>query len=76
LSSGAVTTTSANDLIFGAGVSDNTVTTAGAGFSSRSLSYGNVTEDRVAGPMGSYVATATHNGNKWGMQVVAFRAAQ
>ncbi len=73
LNSGPVTTTSANDLIFGAGVSDNTVTAAGAGFKSRDFAYGNITEDLTGVLPGSYAATATHVGNYWGMQVVAFR---
>jgi hypothetical protein len=76
LNSGAAITTSPNDLIFGAGVSDNSVTTAGSGFSSRDMAYGNITEDRIATSIGSYSATATHNGLLWGMQLVAFRAAQ
>jgi len=76
LNSGTATTTSANDLIFGAGVSDNAVTAAGSGFASRDLAYGNITEDRIAGSVGSYAATATHNGSIWGIQMVAFRAAQ
>jgi chitodextrinase len=76
LNSGAATTTSANDLIFGAGVSDNYVTAAGTGFVARDLAFGNITEDRIAGSIGSYAATATHNGQMWGMQMVAFRAAQ
>jgi chitodextrinase len=76
MNSGSATTTSANDLIFGAGVSDNNVNAAGSGFISRDLAYGNITEDRTAATIGSYAATATHNGQKWGMQMVAFRAAQ
>src|ERR1700675_1300709 len=76
LNSGAAVTTSPNDLIFGAGVSDNSVTAAGSGFTSRELAYGNITEDHIATTIGSYSATATHNGRLWGMQVVAFRAAQ
>jgi chitodextrinase len=75
LNSGTATTTSANDLIFGAGVSDNVVTAAGLGFTSRDMAYGNITEDKVAGSTGSYSATATQGGNMWGMQMVAFRAA-
>jgi chitodextrinase len=73
LNSGTVTTTSTNDLIYGAGVSDNTVTAAGSGFSARDLSFGNIVEDRVATSAGTVSATATHNGYMWGMQVVAFR---
>ena len=76
LNSGPATTTSANDLVFGAGVSDNTVTAAGSGFVSRDLAYGNITEDRSAATAGPCSATATHNGKMWGMQMVAFRAAQ
>jgi chitodextrinase len=75
LNSGTATTTSANDLIFGAGVSDNVVTAAGSGLASRDMAYGNITEDRSAASVGSYSATATHSGNMWGMQMVAFRAA-
>lgn len=76
LNSGSVTTTSPNDLVFGAGVSDDSVTAGGSGFSVRDLSYGNITEDKIATSAGSYAATATHSGNRWAMQVVAFRAAQ
>jgi chitodextrinase len=76
LNSGAAITTSPNDLIFGAGVSDNSVTAAGSGFTSRDLAYGNITEDHIATSIGSYSATATHNGQMWGMQIVAFRSAQ
>jgi hypothetical protein len=75
LNSGNVTTTSPNDLLFGAGVSDDMVTAAGAGFAPRDMTYGNITEDEVASSTGSYSATATHRGNTWAMQVVAFRAA-
>jgi chitodextrinase len=74
LNSGTVTTTSVNDLIFGAGVSDMTVTAAGTGFTARDTAYGNITEDRAASTIGSYAATGTHNGSLWGMQVVAFRS--
>ncbi len=76
LNSGTATTTGANDLIFGAGVSDNVVTAPGSGFIPHDLAYGNITEDRTAGSAGSYAATATHNGKLWGMQMVAFRPAQ
>src|SRR5579871_2702174 len=75
LNSGAATTTSANDLLFAAGVSDNIVTNVGSGFTLRDLSYGNITEDKIAASTGSYSATATHNGQQWGMQMVAFRPA-
>jgi hypothetical protein len=74
LNSGTVSTTSSNDLIFGAGVSDSSATAAGSGFTARDTAYGNITEDRVASTIGSYAATASHNGTSWGMQVVAFRS--
>ena len=46
MSSGAVSTTSANDLLFAAGASANTVTTPGTGFTARLTGSGNLTEDR------------------------------
>ena len=75
MSSGAVTTTQANDLLFAAGASDDTVTTAGAGFTKRLTGFANLTEDRVVTSTGSYEGTATQNGAAWAMQLVAFRAA-
>ena len=75
MSSGAVNATSANDLLFAAGASANTVTTPGTGFSARLTSFGNLTEDRLASTTGSYAGTATQNGTAWVMQLVAFRAA-
>jgi chitodextrinase len=75
INSGSATTTSPNDLIFGAGVSDMSVTAVGPGFTGRSLAFGNVTEDESATAAGSYAATATHDGIVWEMQMVAFRAA-
>jgi chitodextrinase len=75
LNSGSVTTSGSNELIFGAAVSDNTVTTAGAGFMARNTAFGNLTEDQIANTIGSYSATAAHNGGIWALQVVAFRPA-
>jgi outer membrane protein assembly factor BamB len=75
MSSGAVTTTQANDLLFAAGVSTVSVTTAGTGFTKRLTGFDNLTEDRVVTTTGSYAGTATQNGTAWAMQLVAFRAA-
>ena len=75
MSSGAVTTTQANDLLFAAGASDNTVTTPGTGFTARLTASGNLTEDRVVTTTGSYAGTATQNGTTWVMQLLALRAA-
>ncbi|MET0779390.1 MAG: PQQ-dependent sugar dehydrogenase, partial [Candidatus Saccharimonadales bacterium] len=74
MSSGNATTTNSNDLIFGGGGSKNTVTGAGAGFTSRISTYGNRTEDRNVTSAGSYAATATQNSNLWVMEMAAFRA--
>jgi outer membrane protein assembly factor BamB len=74
MSSGAVSTTNASDLLFGAGASMNAVTAAGTGFTTRSSAFDNRTEDRVVTSTGSYAATATQNSNAWVMQLVAFRA--
>jgi hypothetical protein len=75
MSSGAVLTTDADDLLFGAGVSGNSVTAAGSGFNSRTTAYGNITEDRTPAATGLFSATASQNGSTWGMQIVAFRPA-
>jgi len=72
MSSGAVTTTQANDLLFAAGASDNTVT-QGTGFTTRLTGFGNLTEDRVVTTTGSYAGTANQNGSTWVMQLLAFR---
>jgi hypothetical protein len=74
MSSGPVTTTNANDLLFGAGASRNSVTQAGSGWTTRSTASGNRTEDRNVTTTGSYAATATQNSNAWVMQLVAFKA--
>ena len=75
MNSGSSTTSNANDLIFGAGASSNTVTAAGPGFTSRLTNFGNRTEDKSVTSAGSYNATATQNGNRWVMHMVAFRTA-
>src|SRR4029077_4835862 len=75
MSSGAVTTTTANDLLFAAGASDITVTAPGTGFTRRLTGWDNMTEDRLVTSTGSYAGTATQNGTAWVMQLVAFRVA-
>jgi glucose/arabinose dehydrogenase/PKD repeat protein len=74
MSSGAVTTGNAADLLFAAGASASTVTATGAGYTTRSTSFGNRTMDRNVTAAGSYSATATQNGTAWVMQLVAFKA--
>ncbi len=75
LNSGSAPTSYATDLIFAGGVSAATVTAAGSGFTARSKSEGNMTEDRVVTAVGSYSATATNSSGAWGMQMVAFKGA-
>ncbi len=73
MSTGAVTTTTAGDVLYAAGASNATVTAAGSGWRTRSTAFGNRTQDRLAGAPGAYTATATQNSNRWVMQIVAFR---
>lgn len=75
LDSGVVTTTQADDLIFGAGASEGAVEAGGEGFTVRSTDEGNLTEDKTVTGAGSYSATATHGGGKWVMHAAAFKAA-
>ena len=74
MSSGSATTTSANDLIFGAGTSGSNVNQTGTGFTTRSASFGSRTEDKNVTATGSYSATANQTGNTWVMHMVAFKA--
>ncbi len=47
MTSGAVTTTYPSDLLFGSGGSNGAVTAAGTGFTTRAMTFGNITEDRL-----------------------------
>jgi hypothetical protein len=75
MNSGSVATTNANDVIFGAGASSGIVNQVGTGFTSRSASFGNRTEDKNVTAVGPYDATASQdgNGNAWVMHMVAFK---
>ena len=73
--SGSATTTSSNELIFGAGNSAHHFTAAGSGFTSRVINiYGSIGEDEVVGSSNSYNATATNSAGAWVMQMAAFKA--
>jgi glucose/arabinose dehydrogenase len=74
MSSGQLTTTNANDLLFGTAASTNKVTGIGSGYTGRTNSFGKRTMDRYVTTTGSYSATATQNGTAWAMQLVAFKA--
>ena len=76
--SGAVTTTAANALIFGAGMTTGGFSAAGTNFVSRIITSpdADIAEDRLVTTTGSYNATASLSGSAaWVMQVAAFRAA-
>jgi hypothetical protein len=68
--SGAATTTSANDLVFGYCVTGTA--TAGPGFTVRSNFRGNLTEDKIAPTTGPASATATAS-SAWALQMGAFK---
>jgi Galactose oxidase-like, Early set domain/Glyoxal oxidase N-terminus len=74
-SSGSATTTSANELIFGAGNSANNYTAAGSGFANRIINvYGSIAEDELVSSSGSYAATATNSSGYWVLQMATFKA--
>ncbi len=73
-SSGSATTTSANELIFGAGSTSGAYIGAGTGFTSRIINnFGNIAEDEVVSSTGSYNAAAPNSSSNWVMQMAAFR---
>jgi hypothetical protein len=71
VSSGAVTTLVANDLIFAYCAGDSSCT-AGSGFAARSNFHNNLIEDMPAGAPGSYSASANADAG-WTIQMVAIR---
>ena len=76
--SGAATTTNGNDLLFGANMVYTSTTGAGAGYTTRIISYpdGDIAEDRVVTSTGNYNAIAPMTAPApWVMQLIAFRAA-
>ena len=68
MSSGALTTTAAGDLLFAAGASTVAVTAAGTGWTTRSTVSGNRTAGPTRDGSGPYTATATQNGTGWVMR--------
>jgi hypothetical protein len=75
-SSGSATTTSANELIFGANMIATVTTGAGTGYTSRIITSpdGDIAEDKVVTTAGSNSATATLNSvGPWVMQMVTFK---
>jgi len=76
--SGSVTTTAAQEVIFGAGTTTGGFTAPGTNFTSRIITTpdANIAEDMFVTATGSYSATAPLNGSAaWVMQVAGFRNA-
>jgi hypothetical protein len=75
-SSGSATTTAANELIFGAGMTLGRFTGAGTGFSSRIITNpdADLAEDETVSSTGSYSATASGSSSGWVMQMATFKA--
>jgi hypothetical protein len=76
-SSGAVSTTNANDLLVGADNVQTGTPGPGTGYTQRMITSpdGNILEDQVVTALGSYSATAPLSGSGgWVMQMVAFKA--
>jgi len=76
--SGSVTTTVAQELVFGAGMTAGKFTAAGTNFTSRIITTprSDIAEDMFVTATGSYSATAQLSGSaNWVMQVAAFRNA-
>jgi hypothetical protein len=77
-SSGAVTTTNANDLLVAANLVQTGTTGAGANFTRRVITSpdSDILEDRIVTATGSYTGVAPVSpSGKWIMQMAAFRAA-
>jgi hypothetical protein len=72
MNSGSATTHSAPELILG--YAEAPSASAGSGFTKRALQTGNLVEDKVANPAGSYSATATTTAGAWTMLMVTFEA--
>ncbi len=75
-SSGAATTTAANELIFGAGMTSTRFTGAGSGLISRIITSpdADIAEDATVSSTGSSSATAPVTSANWVMQMATFRS--
>jgi Concanavalin A-like lectin/glucanases superfamily/Bacterial Ig domain len=76
-SSKSATTTAANELIFGAGMTDARFTGSGGGFTSRIITTpdADIAEDKIVSSVGNYSAAAPAPSSKWVMQMATFRIA-
>lgn len=75
LDSGAMNTTAANEVVFGWGVSDNGITTIGAGFTLGRTQANQTTEYQIVSATGTYHATFPGDGanNSWGCIGATFK---
>jgi hypothetical protein len=76
--SGTITTTAANDLIFSAGMTSGSFSAAGTNFTTRIITTpdADIAQDRTAITAGAYTATAPLSGSaNWLIQAAAFKAA-
>src|SRR4029453_13123374 len=73
--SGSLTTSTPNVLLVAGNVVETATTAPGAGFTNRMIAVpnGDILEDRVAAPAGTYSATAAMSSGYWVMQMAAFR---
>jgi hypothetical protein len=72
VSSGAKTTTSTNELIYGVSIGASGLLTTGAGFNTRSSANQNIVEDKNVSPIGSYSANFTSASGNWIAQMATF----
>jgi chitodextrinase len=72
---GNVTTSTASELLFAAGMTSAVFTAPGAGYTSRVITSpdGDLVEDTLAASPGGHAATASLGGGTWLLQVAAFR---
>jgi hypothetical protein len=75
--SASATTTAANELIFGAGMTDAQFTGTGSGFTSRIITTpdADIAEDKIVSSIADYSAAAPAPSSKWVMQMATFRVA-
>jgi hypothetical protein len=76
-SSGPISISTTNELLFAAGMTATAFGAAGPGFTQRVITSpdGDIIEDQVANTTGSFNATATLNSGAWLIQVAAFKPA-
>jgi chitodextrinase len=73
--SGSITTIAANELLIGAGMTSSRFAGAGANFALRVITIpdGDILEDRLANPAGTYNASAPLSAGTWIMQIASFK---